>query len=198
MMMTFMAIPLIMSITKYAIILFVILVVVPGMVSLLERKNSLKPLTIGEGESCALPIAAKDCTEPFWYVFKELAWDYVKNVWMLIKPTITLMVLASVVSSAMIVLIPWQTLLSNHNPLVVPLVSLISVFMPVPIALDVMFAAQLQHQGVSSGYVMLFMMTLGTYSIIPSIYLWRDVSKRLAAMLFVFFLAVGWIVGLLF
>jgi hypothetical protein len=61
-----------------------------------------------------------------------------------------------------------------------------------------MFAAQLHQQGVAAGYVMLFAMTLGTYSIIPSIYLWREVSKRLAVILFVFFLAVGWIMGLLF
>ena len=33
------------------------------------------------------------------------------------------------------------------------------------------------------GYVMLFAMTLGTYSIIPSIYLWREVSKPLAVLL---------------
>ena len=45
---------------------------------------------------------------------------------------------------------------------------------------------------------MLFAMTLGTYSIIPSIYLLREASKRLAAILFVFFVALGWIVGLLF
>ena len=38
---------------------------------------------------------------------------------------------------------------------------------------------------------MLFAMTLGTYSIIPSIYLWREVSKPLAVMLFVFFVGVG-------
>ena len=61
-----------------------------------------------------------------------------------------------------------------------------------------MFAAQLQAQGVASGYVMLFAMTLGTYSIIPTIYLWREVSKKLAVILFVFFFAVGWLTGLLF
>lgn len=44
----------------------------------------------------------------------------------------------------------------------------------------------------------IFAMTLGTYSIIPSIYLWREVSKRLAVMLFVFFLALGWILGMVF
>ena len=117
---------------------------------------------------------------------------------MLVKPTITIMLLASLVSATMLTLIPWRELLSEVTPLKLGLVSLISVFMPVPIALDVMFAAQLQQQGVAPGYVMVFAMTLGTYSIIPSIYLWREVSKRLAVVLFAFFVAVGWIAGLIF
>ncbi len=198
-MMTFTALPLAMSLTKYAILLMVILVIVPGVISLLERAKPFKPFTVGdEGASCAITLPGAECTEPFWSVLKELAKDFGKHVWMLVKPTITIMLLASLVSATMLTLLPWQELLSEPTPLKLALVSLISVFMPVPIALDVMFAAQLQQQGVASGYVMLFAMTLGTYSIIPSIYLWREVSKRLSVLLFVFFLALGWIVGMIF
>ncbi len=198
-MMTFLALPWTMSLTKYAIVCLVILFVVPAVVAWLERTKPLDVLTVGdEGESCAISRASTDCTERFWFVSKELGVEYAKNVWMLLKPTVTIMLLASVVAAAMLALIPWQTLLSQVTPLRLALVSLISVSMPVPIALDVMFAAQLQQQGIPSGYVMLFAMTLGTYSIIPTIYLWREVSKRLAVILFVFFLAVGWITGLLF
>ena len=96
------------------------------------------------------------------------------------------------------VLLPRQSLLAEPTPLRLGLVSLISVLMSVPIALDVMFAAQLRQQGTPAGYVMLFAMTPGTYSIIPSIYLWRDVSKRLAVILLVSFVALGWVLGLLF
>ena len=198
-MMTFTALPLAMSVTKYAILLLVILVIVPGVISLLERAKPFKPFTVSDdGASCAILPPEVECTEPFWSVFKELAVDFAKHVWMLVKPTITIMLLASLVAGTMLTLIPWQELLSQPTPLTFALVSLISVFMPVPIALDVMFAAQLQQQGVAAGYVMLFAMTLGTYSIIPSIYLWREVSKRLAVVLFVFFVAVGWITGMIF
>src|SRR6516165_5526396 len=199
-MMTFLALPLAMSVTKYALLLLVILVAVPSLISWLERRKPLKPFAVAEeGASCAIPIPrGTKCTEPFWSVLKELAIEFGKNVWMLVKPTITIMLLASLVSAALLTLIPWQTLLSKTTPLRLGLVSFISVFMPVPIALDVMFAAQLQQQGIPAGYVMVFAMTLGTYSIIPSIYLWREVSKRLAVVLFVFFLAVGWSLGLLF
>jgi uncharacterized membrane protein YraQ (UPF0718 family) len=199
MMMTFTALPLAMSLTKYAILFFVILVIVPGLIALLERSKPFKPFTVGdEGATCALTLPGMECTERFWSVFSELARDYGRHVWMLVKPTITIMLLASVVSAAMLTLIPWQELLAEPTPLTLGLVSLVAVFMPVPIALDVMFAAQLQQQGVAAGYVMLFAMTLGTYSIIPSIYLWREVSKQLAVLLFVFFVAVGWVMGVIF
>ena len=197
-MMTFTALPLTMSLTKYAILLLVILVVVPSAISWLERSKPLNMLTVGEEGACALPVAAPDCTETFWSVSRQLNLDYAKNVWMLLKPTLTIMLLASVAASAMLTLIPWQTLLTEPTPARLAFVSLISVLMPVPIALDVMFAAQLHQQGVPAAYVMLFAMTLGTYSFIPSIYLWREVSKRLAVILFAFFLGVGWITGLLF
>jgi uncharacterized membrane protein YraQ (UPF0718 family) len=199
-MMTFMALPLAMTVTKYAILLLVILVVVPSLIRWLERDKPLPVFAVGdEGASCAIKLPPpEDCQERFTTVFGELARDFSKHVWMLLKPTVTLMLLASVLSAALLVLIPWESLLSEVTPLRLGLVSLIAVFMPVPIALDVMFAAQLQQQGVPAGYVMLFAMTLGTYSIIPSIYLWREVSRPLAVLLFVFFLLLGWVLGLVF
>jgi uncharacterized membrane protein YraQ (UPF0718 family) len=198
-MMTLAAFPLAMTITKYAVLLLVIVVLVPGLIAWLERRETIKPFTaVDENASCELTLPADDCMETFWAVFKNLAGDYGRHVWMLGKPTITLMVFASVLSSAILTLVPWPSLLSQVTPMRAALVSLMSVFMPVPIALDVLFAAQLQAQRIASGYVMLFIMTLGTYSIIPAVYLWREVSKKLAATLFAFFFVVGWITALLF
>jgi uncharacterized membrane protein YraQ (UPF0718 family) len=196
--MTFMALPWAMSVTKYAILLLVILVIVPGVIAWLERKKPFKPFTVEDAPTCSIPTAKTDCSEPFGLVFKELGLDYAKNIWMLVKPTITIMLLASIVSAALLILVPWQELLTRATPLRLGLVSLVSTLMPVPIALDVMFAARLQQQGIAAGYVMLFAMTLGTFSIIPSIYLWREVSKRLAVFLLLFFLLLGWVLGLVF
>src|SRR5216684_2338723 len=77
--MTFMALPLAMSITKYVLLLLVILGVVPVLISWLERSEPLKPFVVGdEGESCAVRLTA-DCTEPLWSVLREMAHDYYKN-----------------------------------------------------------------------------------------------------------------------
>src|SRR5260370_4110766 len=123
-MMTFMALPWTMSVTKYGLLLVIILVVVPGIISWLERTKPLKPFAVGEeGASCNLAIATKECTEPFWQLFKELAQEYAKNAWMLVKPTVTIMLLASLVSAVLLTLIPWQALLSEATPLRLALVS---------------------------------------------------------------------------
>jgi len=198
--MTFAALPLAMALTKYAILLFVIVVGVPAIIRWLEPKRPLEVSTSdSEGEYCAItPSRREACEEHFLPVLRELGKVYGKHVWMLVKTTVMLMLLASGLSAALLVLVPWNSLLSSVTPLRMAAASLLSVFMPVPIALDVMFAAQLQHQGIPSGYVMLFLTTLGPYSITPMVYLWREVSRALAISLFGFFVAIGWMLGMLF
>ena len=139
-----------------------------------------------------------ESSESFGAAFKDLAVEFGKSTWGLVKPTVTTMVLASLVASVLLVLIPWPSLLAHATPLRMMLVSVLAVFMPVPIALDVMFAANLQKTGVDSGYVMLFLTTLGTFSILPALYLWREVSRPLAVGLFAFFWLIGSLVGLAF
>ena len=199
--MTFSALPLAMALTKYAILLFTILWLVPFTIGYLERRQgkeiqSPDHLTGGD-EVCGLKLGP-DCSEKFSSVLKEVMADFGKHLWRLFKPTIATMVLASVAASVLIVLVPWKELLANTNPLTMLLMSGLATLMPVPIALDVIFAHQLQRQGVDGGYVMMFLMTLGVYSILPSIYLWREVSKPLAVTLFGFFVLVGWVLGLVF
>jgi len=198
--MTFTALPLAMALTKYAVLLLVIAVVVPGVIALLEKRRLMKVLTAddGLGAACEIVKIQSPCDETFFDVLGELASEFARNAWMLIKPTIMLMLLASVVSAALLVFVPWPSLLANTAPMMLLLVAVIATFMPVPIALDVMFAALLLRQGVAPGYVMLFAMTLGIYSIVPSVYLWREVSKPLSVILFVFFALVGWVCGMIF
>jgi uncharacterized membrane protein YraQ (UPF0718 family) len=192
-MMTFAALPWYFGITKYVIVLLVIALFVPLLISFLEREQSLDIFTVDDGATCELPPMNLDleCDEKFGDVFWELARSYLSNVWMLLKPTFTIMMLASVLAALALTLVPWGNLLTHVTVARAAVVSLFAVFMPVPIALDVMYAAQLQNSGVASGYVMLFLMTLGTYSIIPTIYLWREVSRRLAVILFAFFWLLG-------
>ena len=198
--MTFAALPFGMALAKYAILLLLIVLGVPLIIRWLERKKSFAAFASGtERESCAVtPFPRPAGDEHFLTVLRETGKVYGKHVWKLVKLTVVLMLLGSVLSAVVFVLVPWNSLLSSVTPLRMAAASLISVFMPVPIALDVMFAAQLQHQGIPAGYVMMFLTTLGAYSIIPTGYLWREVSRPLAISLFALFVVIGWVVGMLF
>ena len=201
--MTLAALPASMAVTKYAILLAVILGVVPWLIRRLERRGRLlAPGTAtdaGDAAVCPIDVRPSDpCTESFGHAMADLSRSFARHTWMLVKPTATLMVLASLAAATALVLVPWDALLTHATPGRLVLASAASTLMPVPIALDVMFAAQLQHQGVAGGYVMLFLTTLGTFSVIPFTYLWREVSRPLAASLLGLFVVIGLAVGLIF
>jgi len=197
--MTFAGLPFGMAVTKYVLLVLLIAVGVPWLIARLERTAPITPLAIEDfGTACAIERPDDECTETLGEVSRELGGEFLRNVWMLLKPTLTIMLIASLAAGVLLTVVPWASLLSVVTPWRVALVSVLSVLMPVPIALDVMFASQLHQQGIPSGYVMLFATTLGTYSIIPTIYLWREVSRKLAVILLGFFVVVGFVSGLVF
>lgn len=199
--MTFTALPLAVGLTKYGVLLAVIIGVVPLLVRWSERVKAspVSPELVPPAEQLACPInLTPPCSQSFLQVCGELGRGYLKHLWDLVKPTVVIMLCASLASAAALVFIPWADLLTDKAPWKVAVVSLLATAMPVPIALDVMFAGNLHAQGVPTGYVAVFALTLGTYSLVPTVYLWREVSRRLAVALFLCFWLIGFIVGMVF
>jgi uncharacterized membrane protein YraQ (UPF0718 family) len=197
-MMTFAALPWYFGGVKYLILAAVISLLVPMVISWIEKSNPMNVLTVGNDLIARVPNDRGECQEKFFDVLKELATAYAKDVWMLLKPTLVILILASLIAALALQLVPWTELLDHMTVGRAALVSLAAVAMPVPIALDVMFATELSRAGINPGYVMLFLMTLGTFSLVPAIYLWRDVSRTLAVVLFAFFWATGFVSALAF
>lgn len=195
--MTFTALPLTVSLAKYGMLLLIIGLVVPYTIRSVERSEGLAQNLDLDADGPLIAKVAGATDEPVGAQIVELMKRYLQGVWMLARTTIVLMVAASFAAAALLVLLPWQSILANAGPLRLALVGAISTFMPIPIALDVMFAAQLQRQGVDLSYVMLFALTLGTFSLVPFTYIWREISRRLAVTLALFILACGWLAALL-
>lgn len=194
--MTFTALPLAIAATKYAVLLAVILVAVPLLVRWSERGRTPAD-ALADDAACAIDLTPP-CTKSLPQVVVELGRVYARHVWGLLRPTAVIMLGASLAAAVALVFVPWGDLLADPSPGKLALVSLLATAMPVPIALDVMFAGNLHAQGVATGYVALFAMSLGTYSVIPSIYLWREVSRRLSVALFGLFWAIAFVCGMAF
>lgn len=132
------------------------------------------------------------------WVLKELA----KNLWYLCRTTVPLMLLAGFLGATIITLLPWNTLielLPKEGVLPVLgsmfLVAAVGVFLPVPISFDVIIASILLSAGLPAHYVMVFLFTLGIYSIYSFMIVWQAISKKAAITLFLSVALLGVFAG---
>lgn len=169
----------------------VLLVFVPLIVYINNRRATTEAGLLEEPTvTCSIPLY-KECQESLLDSAKHVGLAYFKNLLKLIKTAVPFMLLAAVLSSLAMEVLPLRSIFAEVNPLVLTGTALVTVLLPIPIALDVMTAQQLHSQHVPAPYVMLFLFTLGTYSFLPMSYLWTEVSKKLAVALYVMFVALG-------
>jgi len=176
---------------QYSLIALVLLVFVPLIVYINNRKTTAEVGLLEQpAVTCSIPLH-KECQESLLDSAKHVGLEYLKNLLKLIKTAVPFMLLAAVLSSLAMEVLPLKSIFAEVNPLVLAGTALVTVLLPIPIALDVMTAQQLHTQHVPAPYVMLFLFTLGTYSFLPMSYLWTEVSKKLAVALYVMFVCLG-------
>lgn len=186
--MIFSALPLPYGIVQYALIALVLLVFVPLIVHL--SRKSAKPVT-DITATCGISFTNDECDKTLIDTSKEITVLYAKNLWHLIKSAVPLMLTAAAVSAVVMEALPLQAIFAHVSFWSIAGLALVTVLLPIPIALDVIVAQQLYSHGVPPAYVMLFLATLGTFSILPMSYLWTEVSKKLALGLYVMFVILG-------
>ena len=105
--------------------------------------------------------------------------DLVKNLWYVVSRTVPLMLLAGALGAVAANLLPLQTLV-DLEPTVASLVlvALVGIFLPVPVAFDIVVVAVLISTGVPMIYSMTLLFTLGIFSIYPFMIVWRSISRK--------------------
>jgi hypothetical protein len=101
------------------------------------------------------------------------------------------MLVAAVVSAVVMELLPLQAIFAHVSFLAISGLAFVTAILPIPIALDVIVAQQLYAHAVPAPYVMLFLATMGTFSVLPMSFLWTEVSKKLAIGLYCMFVTLG-------
>lgn len=185
--MVFASLPLAFGIVHYSLIALVLLVIVPLVVWFYNKQQ---PPVLETGV-CTIDLKDSFCEETILDSFNGVLKTYSKNLVNLIKFAVPMMLVAAVISSLAVELIPFQIIFSKVSLLGLFLTALVTVLLPVPIALEVIVAHHLFVNHVPAPYVMLFLFTLGTYSMLPMIYLWKEVSKKLALGLYFIFVVLG-------
>ena len=190
--MVFSGLPWYFGAIQYSLVALVLLLFVPLLVFMSKQSIASSGTDDLSTATCAIPLTiGPDCIQTFGAVAKQVAYEYLRNLWKLIKTAVPFMLLAALLSSLAMEIIPFKMIFAQVNPFTLAWIALITVLLPIPMALDVLTAQQLYAQNVPAPYVMLFLFTLGTYSFLPMSYLWTEVSKKLALMLYSLFVLLG-------
>lgn len=186
--MIFAGLPAAYGIVQYSMIALVLLVFVPAIVHVYRKSEPQQP---EESTVCSIPLKQVECDKSLFDTATEVGALYGKNLWHLIKTAVPQMLAAATVSAVVMELLPLQAIFAHVSFLAIAGLAFVTVLLPIPIALDVIVAQQLYSHGVPAPYVMLFLATLGTFSVLPMTFLWTEVSKKLAVGLYGMFVVLG-------
>ncbi|PYG27156.1 FG-GAP-like repeat-containing protein [Pelagimonas varians] len=185
--MVFSLLPFYMAVTKIALSLFVILIVVPLICRQLPRTEIEAPQmeqTLWSAQELGVE------PETLGAAVVGVITGYAKNLWYLVKMTVPLMALAGFLGAAVGVLLPQDLIVGLGFGIgILALVTMVGLFLPVPIAFDVVLTGALIASGLSHGYVMALLFTLGSFSIYSFFIIYQTLGIR-AAMLMAASIAV--------
>lgn len=115
-----------------------------------------------------------------------------RNLGYLVIRTVPLMLLAGFLGAAVANVIPLPVLVDYEAGfLAVTVVALVGIFLPVPVAFDVVLVAVLISAGAPVIYSMTLLFTLGVFSIYPFFIVWRTISPRVAVVVTVVLVVMG-------
>ena len=188
--MVFSVFPFYMAMIKLVCTLIFILLLIPFMSRYLFRKEALATY---EPVSCAIDVTKNTPLNESWqHALLETGREFLKNLWFIIIRTVPLMFLAGLLGAVFVTLFPLDGFIDSEYTFIgLLLVSMVGVFLPVPIALDIVLASALMASGLPIAYVMALLFTLGTYSIYPFMILWKTISLKVAVILYLTVAAVG-------
>lgn len=194
--MVFSLFPFYVGVIKVAFTLFAVFVVVP----LLNRTKLVNepirdfnaPPSRFTPTSNALTI---DDSESWTKSIVGAGSDFIKNLWFMIVRTVPLMLLAGFLGAAVSHLINLESVLVEDSLPLIALTAIVGVFLPVPMAFDVMLSHALYQQGLPMSIVVTLLCTLGIFSVYSFSIVWTSASPRWALHLFGALVVMGFVVG---
>ncbi len=206
--MLFALFPTYMAVTKIGMTILFIVLGIPLLMRLLPFPASVN-LNIEQQNRLVLSTLDKPflnlstLPETWWQAAIWVAQQCSKHLYYIVKITVPLMILAGFLGSALITLLPLESLaeLLPQQGRLLMLVSLtgvaiIGVFLPVPMAFDVIVTAVLLQAGLPVSYAMVLLFTLGIFSIYPFFLIWQNISKSGALALFLVLSGLGVVAGI--
>ncbi|MEP2944408.1 MAG: permease, partial [Hyphomicrobiales bacterium] len=191
--MLFSLLPFYMAVGKIALSILTILVIVPLICRILPQTELPEAELI-----CPIPSPALKHDEPerFTQSLQVVFKSYLSNLWYIIRMTVPLMLLAGALGATTATLLPPELITDlSFSVVVLIAVVLVGLFLPAPIAFDVVVTGAMLSAGLAHGYVMALLFTLGTFSIYSFFIVAQSIGKRAAWLISGAVAALGIIAG---
>jgi uncharacterized membrane protein YraQ (UPF0718 family) len=188
--MLFSMFPLYLTVIKLALTLIFILVLMPLLsrwVFTAERAQTY------DDTVCAIsPAPAAPSDETVLSAMRGTFLLLGRNLGYIVIRTVPLMLLAGLLGAIVANVIPLPALVNYETGfLAVTVVALVGIFLPVPVAFDVVLVAVLVSAGAPVIYSMTLLFTLGIFSVYPFFIVWKTISPRVAAVLTAVLVVMG-------
>jgi len=182
--MMFSLFPIYLVVTKLAVTFVLILLLIPLLARFVFPNETLATV---DNAACKIePLQPADQNETWYAALRNAALDYLKNLWYIVYRTVPLMFLAGLLGAIFVTFLPLETFISSEITVIgVIVLAIVGVFLPVPIAFDVVVTAALLAGGLPIIYVMILLFSLGTYSVYSFFIMWQSISKRVAITMYV-------------
>ena len=137
------------------------------------RTSVIEPIG-GSDQSCEIDASPTDANTGWAHAIQDVGTDYLRALWFVFRTMVPFMLLAGVLGAAVIEIVPVNDLVTLPNTLLMAIaVAIIGVFLPVPIAFDVVIVSLLIASGVPVLFSMTLLFVLGVFSVYPFMILWR-------------------------
>ncbi|MEM9485179.1 MAG: FG-GAP-like repeat-containing protein [Cyanobacteria bacterium P01_F01_bin.116] len=179
------------------------LLVTPNALETIQKRSN-QPYSdlLGNDNQCTLDTKTEDWLESGRWVVVNLA----KNLWHIVRITVPLMLLSGFLGSAFITLVPWDMVVDiAMNPIfhqgrgmamvLMAGLGLMGIFLPVPMAFDVIITSILLQAGLPIKYTAVLLFTLGIFSVYSFLLVWRGMSRLIAVSLVIVFVGLGVFAG---
>jgi uncharacterized membrane protein YraQ (UPF0718 family) len=192
--MLFSIFPLYLVVIKLTQTLVFILFLIPLLSRWVFREERLR--TYGDNSCAIQPTAAVPIDESWLAALRGASITLGRNLAYIVIRTVPLMILAGLLGAIVVHLMPLTSLLENEPSILsVAVVALVGIFLPVPVAFDIVLVAVLVSAGAPMIYSMTLLFTLGIFSVYPFFIIWNTISVRVAAALTAMLVVIGVIGG---
>ena len=192
--MLFSIFPLYLAVIKLTQTLLFILLLVPLLSRWVFRQERAQ--TYGDNSCAIQPTAAVPIDESWLAALRGASITLGRNLAYIVIRTVPLMVLAGLLGAVVVHLMPLTSLLENEPSILsVAVVALVGIFLPVPVAFDIVLVAVLVSAGAPVIYSMTLLFTLGIFSVYPFFIVWNTISVRVAVVLTAMLVVIGVIGG---